>query len=298
MPLRHDARRGALMMLGATACFAVMGACVKALSPRYSFLELMFFRNFFSLPIVLVAGLRMGALLRTRRLVGHAGRAFTGMVAMGCSFFALSFLPLAEQTALNYTQPLFVILLAIPWLGERPGPARWGAVIIGFLGVLAIAAGKGAELGAGTGTTGGSGMLVGYLTAAMGGFFAALSTMLVRQLSATEASTTIVLWQALMMTAMTGLALPFFWTTPSWPDLGMLVLIGVIGGVGQVLNTEAFASAQVSSLGPYTYTGLLWAALLGWMLWGELPGLPMLAGSVLIVGAGVLILRSEFRRAR
>ncbi|MCR0980564.1 DMT family transporter [Roseomonas populi] len=304
MPLRHDARRGALMMLGATACFAVMGALVKGLSPRYAFLELMFFRNLFSLPIVLAVGLRAGALLRTRRLAGHAGRAFTGMVAMACAFFSLTLLPLAEQTALNYTQPLFVILLAIPWLGERPGPARWAAVIMGFIGVLAIAAGQGASHGgeaAGPGpgiALGGAGLLVGYLVAALGGFFAALSTMLVRQLSATEASATIVLWQSLMMTAMTGVALPFFWTTPSWPDLGLLVLIGLIGGMGQVLNTEAFASAQVSSLGPYTYTGLLWAGILGWLVWGELPGVAMLAGSVLIVGAGFLILRSEFRRAR
>lgn len=291
MVLRHDMRRGALLMLGATACFAVMGAVVKVLSARHAFLELMFFRNAFSLPIVLAAGLRTGALLRTRRLGGHAVRAVSGLMGMGCAFLALSMLPLADQTALNYTQPLFIILLAIPWLGERPGPARWAAVLIGFAGVLVIAAGQGLGTGAG--------LLAGYGVAALGGFFGALSTMLVRQLSATEASTTIVLWQALLMTGMTALALPLVWTTPGWADLGLLVLMGLIGGVGQVLNTEAFASAQVSSLGPYTYTGLLWAGLLGWLVWGEAPGLAMLAGSALIVGAGFLVLRGEFRgRAR
>ena len=287
MVLRHDMRRGALMMLGATACFAVMGAIVKLLSARHAFLELMFFRNALSLPIVLAAGLRTGALLRTRRLGGHAVRAVSGLMGMGCAFLALSLLPLADQTALNYTQPLFIILLAIPWLGERPGPARWAAVLIGFAGVLVIAAGQG--LGSG------SGLVAGYGVAALGGFFGALSTMLVRQLSATEASTTIVLWQALLMTAMTAVALPFVWTAPGWADLGLLVLVGLIGGAGQVLNTEAFASAQVSSLGPYTYTGLLWAGLLGWMVWGEAPGLAMLAGSALIVGAGFLVLRGEYR---
>ena len=287
MVLRHDMRRGALMMLGATACFALMGAIVKLLSARHAFLELMFFRNALSLPIVLAAGLRTGALLRTRRLGGHAVRAVSGLMGMGCAFLALSLLPLADQTALNYTQPLFIILLAIPWLGERPGPARWAAVLIGFAGVLVIAAGQG--LGSG------SGLVAGYGVAALGGFFGALSTMLVRQLSATEASTTIVLWQALLMTAMTAVALPFVWTAPGWADLGLLVLVGLIGGAGQVLNTEAFASAQVSSLGPYTYTGLLWAGLLGWMVWGEAPGLAMLAGSALIVGAGFLVLRGEYR---
>lgn len=287
MVLRHDMRRGALMMLGATACFAVMGAIVKVLSARHAFLELMFFRNALSLPIVLAAGLRTGALLRTRRLGGHAVRAVSGLMGMGCAFLALSLLPLADQTALNYTQPLFIILLAIPWLGERPGPARWAAVLIGFAGVLVIAAGQGLGSGAG--------LVAGYAVAALGGFFGALSTMLVRQLSATEASTTIVLWQALLMTGMTALVLPLVWTTPGWGDLGLLVLVGLIGGAGQVLNTEAFASAQVSSLGPYTYTGLLWAGLLGWMVWGEAPGVAMLAGSALIVGAGFLVLRGEYR---
>ncbi|WP_194152353.1 DMT family transporter [Muricoccus nepalensis] len=290
MVLRHDMRRGALMMLGATACFAVMGAIVKVLSARHAFLELMFFRNALSLPIVLAAGLRTGALLRTRRLGGHAVRAVSGLMGMGCAFLALSLLPLADQTALNYTQPLFIILLAIPWLGERPGPARWAAVLIGFAGVLVIAAGQGLGSGAG--------LVAGYAVAALGGFFGALSTMLVRQLSATEASTTIVLWQALLMTGMTALVLPLVWTTPGWGDLGLLVLVGLIGGAGQVLNTEAFASAQVSSLGPYTYTGLLWAGLLGWMVWGEAPGVAMLAGSALIVGAGFLVLRGEYRGRR
>jgi drug/metabolite transporter (DMT)-like permease len=290
MVLRHDVRRGALLMVGATACFAVMGMLVKMLSVRHAFLELMFFRNLLSLPIVLAAGLRTGALLRTRRLGGHALRASSGLMGMGCAFFALTLLPLADQTALNYTQPLFTILLVIPWLGERPGPARWAAVVIGFIGVLVIAAGQG--LGA---PDGGGSLILGYAVAAMGGAFGALSTLLVRQLSATEPSTTIVLWQALLMAGMTGLTLPFVWTTPGWADLGLLILMGIIGGVGQVLQTEAFASAQVSSLGPYTYTGLLWAGLLGWFVWGETPGVAMLAGSALIIGAGLIVLRSEFR---
>lgn len=291
MPLRHDMRRGALMMLGATACFALMGVFVKILSARLSFLELMFFRNLLSLPVVLAAGLGTGALLRTRRLGGHALRALSGMMGMGCAFLALTLLPLAEQTALNYTQPLFIILLSIPWLGERPGVMRWAAVGIGFLGVLVIAAGQGAGAWAG-------GPAAGYAIAALGGFFGALSTMLVRQLSATEPSTTIVLWQALLMTGMSALGLPFVWVTPGWGELGLLLAMGLVGGVGQVLNTEAFASAQASSLGPYTYSGLLWAGLLGWLVWGEAPGAAMLAGSALIVGAGFLVLRGEFGRGK
>ena len=150
----------------------------------------------------------------------------------------------------------------------------------------------------GQGLGSGTGLVAGYGVAALGGFFGALSTMLVRQLSATEASTTIVLWQALLMTGMSALGLPFVWVTPGWGELGLLLAMGLVGGVGQVLNTEAFASAQASSLGPYTYSGLLWAGLLGWLVWGEAPGAAMLAGSALIVGAGFLVLRGEFGRGK
>jgi drug/metabolite transporter (DMT)-like permease len=292
MPLRHDLRRGALLMLGSTLAFAVMGALVKTLSARYSFIELMFFRNGLSLPIVMLAGWRTGRLLSTRRIGGHALRASAGLIGMGCSFFSLTLLPLADQTALNYTQPLFVILLAIPWLGERPGPARWAAVGIGFLGVLSIAMGEGIF----GGSLQGERHAIGYVVAAAGGFFGALSTMLVRQLSESESSTTIVLWQALLMAGMTGLLLPFVWVTPSWGDLGLMIVVGLFGGIGQVMVTEAYASAQVSSLGPYGYAGLLWASILGWIMWGDAPGYAMLIGSLLIVGAGFIVLRSEFRR--
>ncbi|MFC7610375.1 DMT family transporter [Teichococcus aestuarii] len=143
MPLRHDVRRGALMMLGATALFTVMGALVKALGDRIPFPELMFFRNALALPVVLLIGLRRHVTLRTRRFPGHVARALTGTAAMSCSFFSLTVLPLAEQTALTYSTPLFVTILSIPFLGERPGIHRWGAVIAGFVGILIIAIGQG-----------------------------------------------------------------------------------------------------------------------------------------------------------
>ncbi|WP_376094191.1 EamA family transporter [Roseomonas sp. CCTCC AB2023176] len=286
--LRHDARRGALCMLGAAALFTVMSALAKHLSDRIPFNELMTFRCAFALPVTLFVGWRAGMFFRTRRLGGHALRSLAGICGMACGFYSLTLLPLADQIAVNYTQPLFVILLAIPWLGERPSPIRWAAVALGFVGVLVVALGQGAFSG--------SANTWGYAVAAIAGLFGGLATMLVRQLSATESSTTIVMWQSLLMTLMISVTVPFTWVTPSWTELGIMVLMGLVGGVAQVLLTEAYASAQPSSLGPFNYTGLIWAILLGWLVFGDTPSWPMLAGSALIVAAGFLVLRGETRR--
>ncbi|MCU0887224.1 MAG: DMT family transporter [Rubritepida sp.] len=291
--LRHDARRGALLMLAATALFTFMGALVKLVGDRIPFTEIMFFRSVLALPVVLVIVLRMGQgmHLATQRFPQHVLRAMTGTLAMGSSFYALTLLPLAEHTALTFTTPLFVTLLAIPLLGERVGIHRFGAVLLGFVGIIVIALGQGGFQGAVD-----PWVAFGMGVALLHGVFSAMTTLLVRSLSATERSTTIVLWQSLLMTVFAGLTLPFVWVTPTLPELGLLIAIGLVGGVAQVLLTEAFASAQVSSLGAYTYTGILWAVLLGWILFGAVPGWPTFLGAGLIVLASLYILHREIRR--
>ena len=295
MALRHNVKRGAICMLGAHALFTGMGVLVKDLSVTIPVVELMVFRSVFALPVLLAilwrSGLGIGT-LKTKRIGGHALRASTGIAAQSCGFFALTLLPLAEQTALGFTQPLFVTMLAIPLLGERVGIYRWSAVLVGFCGVLIIAAGQGA-LGGVAGAP-----VLGIGTAVAQGLFSALTTLLVRQLSATESSTTITLWQSLLMGGFTLVLLPFFWVTPSPLQWLLLILMGLIGGAAQWLLTEAWASAQVSSLAPYSYSALLWSVLFGWVAFGDVPGWSMLAGGVLIVAAGLYILHRELVRRR
>lgn len=292
MPLRHDIRRGALCMLAAHALFTCMSVLVKQLSDHIPLVELMFFRSAFALPVVALIALRGSGLatLRTRRLGGHALRAASGTAAQACGFFSLALLPIAEQTALNYTQPMFVTILAIPFLGEVVRIHRWSAVVVGFLGVVVIA------LGTGEGFVGGAALGIGV--AVTGGMFSACTTLLVRQLSSSETSTTITLWQSLLMSAFALVLLPFFWVTPSLGELGVLVVMGLIGGCAQWLLTEAYASSQVSAVAPYSYSGLLWSMLLGWVVFGDRPGFAMLMGSLLIVAAGLYILHRELVRRR
>ncbi|MBU8538481.1 DMT family transporter [Falsiroseomonas tokyonensis] len=295
MALRHDPKRGVVFMLLACALFAGMSVLVKDLAGRVHFLEQMFFRSFFALPVVVLIvvrriGLRgdLAGALRTRRFPGHVLRAMTGTAAQACSFYALAHLPLAEHTALTNTTPLFVTLLSIPLLGEKVGIHRGGAVVAGFCGIVVIALGQGAF----TGDFGGAARW-GILAALAHGMFSAGTTMLVRTLSATESSGTIVLWQSLLMTFFSLFWLPFVWVTPSVMDLLMLVAIGLIGGAAQTLLTEAWASAQVSFLAPYSYSALLWAVLFGWIVFGDVPGLATLAGALAIVLASLYIMHRE-----
>ncbi len=299
MPLRHNMRRGVVFMLGACALFSVMSALVKLLGDRIHFLEQMFFRSFLAMPVVMAIVLRansgrnLAEVLRTKRLPGHVLRALTGTMAMGCSFFALTLLPLAEHQALTNCTPLFATLLSIPLLGEKVGLHRGSAVVLGFLGIVIIAVGQGAFAGGLA-----EGAKWGFVAAVVHGVFSACTTLLVRGLSETEASTTIVMWQSLLMTCFTGLAMPFVWVTPSWNDLALLVAIGLLGGVAQVMLTEAWASAQVSAIAPYSYSALLWAILLGWIMFGDVPGLATLGGAALIVAASLYILHRELTVVR
>jgi drug/metabolite transporter (DMT)-like permease len=299
MPLRHDIRRGVLLMLAACALFTLMSALIKALGDRIPVVEIMFFRSLLAVPVVLlvVARTRRGArivdTLRTKRFPGHFLRACTGTAAQACSFYALTLLPLAEQQALTNTTPLFITLLSIPFLGEKVGIHRGGAVVLGFAGILVIAIGQGAFSG-----NLDAAAQVGFAVALAHGVFSAGTTMLVRTLSATEASTTITLWQSLLMTGFAAVLLPFYWVTPSWQELGLLIVIGILGGAAQVMLTEAWASAQVSALAPYSYSSLLWAILFGWIAFGDIPGVLTIAGAALIVVASLYILHRELQRRR
>ncbi len=294
MPLRHDMRRGVAFMLGSCAIFTFMSMLVKMLGDRIHFTEQMFFRCALALPVVMLIVMRaqrgkpvIGA-LKTKRFPGHLLRAITGTIAQGASFYALTVLPLAEQTALTNTTPIWVTLLSIPFLGEKVGIHRGGAVVVGFLGILVIALAQGAFTGDLH-----CAALWGIIAAVAHGLFSAGTTLLVRALSATEASTTIVLWQSLLMTGFISLTMPFFWVTPGWQDLLLLIAIGLLGGVAQVMLTEAWASAQVSALAPYSYSSLLWAILFGWIAFGHIPGIGTLLGAGLIIAASLYILHRE-----
>jgi drug/metabolite transporter (DMT)-like permease len=196
-------------------------------------------------------------------------------------------LPLTDATALQFTSPLFMTALSAMFLAERVGRHRWAAVVIGFVGVLIMARPVPGHLNL-------EGVTLGILSA----LGAAGAMVTIRQIADTERGPTIVFYFTLGGVALGLVGSAFHWVTPDPLTLAMLILAGLFGGVGQLLLTEALRNAPVGVVAPFDYTQLVWAAGLGFLVWGELPHPLTLIGAVIVAGSGVYILHRELRRFR
>jgi drug/metabolite transporter (DMT)-like permease len=274
-------------LLGAVLLFAVMDTLIKGLSPDFGTFQIIFFRSLFALVPIGFAVMRAGgpAVLRTRRPAGHVLRSLVGLGAMISFFAALRYMPLADVYAISFAAPLFLTALSVPVLGEAVGWRRWTAVLVGFAGVLVV-----------IGPTSGVFSPVALLALA-GAFFYALAMLLVRRLSRTEGNATIVLYFTLTCVAAGGIGMIPDWVTPERPgQVAMLIGVGIVGGMAQLLLTNAFRLAPAAVIAPLEYTALFWGLLFGWMFFGELPTEALLLGGPLIVASGLYILHRETRR--
>jgi drug/metabolite transporter (DMT)-like permease len=283
---REEIRTGIFYMVGAVFVFSVVNALVKWEEARYPLDEVVFFRCLFALipctALVLSAG--GFATLRTHRLGEHVGRALLQFVSMTSIFAAFGMMPLADAIAIGFSSPLFLTMLSIPLLGERVGRHRWGAVLVGFAGVLLMAR---------TGGFSGGGLSLGAGLALASAAIGAAVTIAVRRMTLTEASATLVTYQALFTTILSALLLPFGWRTPGWQDGLMLAAIGVSSGVGQYWWTQAFRFAPAAVAAPFSYLSLVWSLLWGYLVWGDLPTTGLLAGGAVVVASGLYILYRE-----
>jgi drug/metabolite transporter (DMT)-like permease len=282
---RDDVRRGILYVCAATFVFSSFNVVVKFLSDVYPIAELVFFRSFFALFPVLYLVWRAGgaAALRTKRPVAHLVRAAIWLTSFCCSFSSLHLLPLADAVAFSFAAPLFLTALSVPILGERVGPHRWGAVLFGFLGVLVMARPSGDVL------------QLGSLFGIGNSLFFALGSLSVRQLSRTESSVSIVFYTQLFGAALSGLATPFSWTMPSWPDALAMIGTGLAGGISQYWMTQAYRYAPAAVIAPFTYSAIIWATIFGYLVWSDLPTSAVLAGATIVMASGLYILHRETR---
>lgn len=280
---RAEVLQGIGLITLAMALLSAMDAVVKWLSPDYSTIQLMFFRSVFAFlplaPLVLRDG--WAGSLRTQRLGTHALRSLFGISALGCFFWSLSLLPLADATAITFAAPLFVTALSLPLLGEVVRARRWIAVAVGFLGVLVMV-----QPGVGVFQPA---ALLPLATA----LFLALMVIQVRKLTRTDSNTTIVLYYTIMSTLVTGAVVPFYWVTPGLTDFLLLAAIGVLGGLGQLALTAAFRRAEASILAPFDYTAMVWAVLFGFLVWGELPASNIWLGVAIVIASGIYIIYRE-----
>ncbi|MEO5337331.1 MAG: DMT family transporter [Magnetospirillum sp. WYHS-4] len=263
--------RGALMVVAACFLFTLVAVMIRIVTREVDPVEVAFFRNFFGLVFVLPWVLRLkGGLFRTGRLGLHALRAAIGVCATIAWFMALAVMPLAEATALSFTSPLFATLGAGLLLGEKVDARRWLAVGIGFAGAMVV-------LQPGLGALRLDSLLALAAAACMAG-----SALSVKTLSRSETPATVVFYMGLIGSPLALLpALPV-WTAPSptaWPYLAG---IGLCAMLGQMLMVRGMAAADASAIMPFDFSRLIFAALAGAVLFGEMPDLWTWTGSGLI----------------
>lgn len=276
-------------MLGATVLFALSQVVTKWQVAQFSFAEVLFFRNLGSLAIcaLLVLPRRGLDVFATERLGAYIGRSAVQWVAQSAITIAFGMMSLGGAVAINFSSPLFATLAAAIWLKEKVGRVRGAVLATGFLGVLLVASPD-----AGT-------FQIGALFALANAVLYGSVTAVVRGMSKTESADTQIMYQMVLLTLMFAAALPVFgFAWPAHIDLTALVLNGVLNGVGQYWWTRALSLAPASAVTPIYYFSLVWAMILGFVVWGDVPSLTLLAGSAVVVGSGLALFWHESARSQ
>ncbi|MCB1960864.1 MAG: DMT family transporter [Rhodocyclaceae bacterium] len=281
--------RGIALLVAAVLCFVLLDSTSKSLSQHWPVSLVVWIRYSVHLALMTILlaprhGLR---LIATRRPGLQVLRALCLLVTSWFIVAALARMPLAETTAIIFTAPLLVTLLARFMLGEQVSALRWLAVGIGFAGVLVMVRPDSAALPA-------AGIALAFIGAC--GF--ALYQVLTRTLSPTERPLTLLYYTALVGTAGMTVALPWYWggPIPNAPQMLLMLAMGCLGGLGHFLLIRAFSLAPASLLSPILYVQLAWATLIGWLLFDQLPDPARLAGITIIAAAGVLTAVDARRR--
>lgn len=269
---------GALNIIMASVMFAFMGALIKAASVSLNSGMVVFFRNAVALVIMIPAlyGSSNVGMLKTGEIRLHLVRSLTGLAAMYFYFHTLTKLPLAEAVLLSYTSPVFIPFVANIWLGEKINARLLSAMLIGFAGVVLI-------MKPGTGM---------FQPAAFfglaAGAVASVSMVSIRRMAATEPPFRIVFYYTLIATVASALPLPWAWTTPDREIWIILFAMGIFACLGQLFVTRGYTLAPSAQIGPFTYSTVLFAAVIGFFIWGEKVDLFTLGGGILIFAAGIL----------
>ncbi|TYT75703.1 DMT family transporter [Desulfobotulus mexicanus] len=275
---------GALFLTLAGFFLALMGAIVKAVSAEMSNSMVVFFRNaatcFFIIPqLFLGPGSRLG--LKTSHFSLHLLRCCSGLAAMYAYFYALSVLPLGEAVLLSYTSPLLTPVVARVWLKEPLGPVHAAGGLIGFLGILLILRPGFHEIHPAA------------LVALVSAFFASIAMASVRKMGSTEPPFRVVAWFTILATLFSAPAALSSWQTPDLSLAGLFFCLGAVGFVAQLFLTYGYGMAPSARIGPFTYTTVFFASILGTILWAEVLHPMTILGGLLIVGGGILAGRSK-----
>ncbi|MGR3761133.1 DMT family transporter [Roseobacteraceae bacterium NS-SX3] len=275
----------------AIGLFTLLSAIIKATSEDVPAGQAVFFRSFFAIPVI-VAWLAMRGDLRhglkAKQPLNHVLRGVLGTTAMGMTFMGLGMLPLPEVTAIGYATPIFTLILAALLLGERIRLVRLSAVAVGLAGVLVMLWPRlGTSSLGDTATLGALLILVATLARAM-------VQIHIRRMVMTEHTAAIVFYFSATASGLSLLTLPY-WVMPDWDVLALLTGAGLVGGVAQILVTSSYRFGPASMLAPYDYTSMLFAIVIGYIWFAELPTVVMLAGATLVIAGNALVIWRERR---
>lgn len=276
------------------AIFSLMNAAAKLAERAGASLgEIVFWRQ--AGAALLIAGVITAgpgiASVRTDRFGAHVLRAVVGLTAMGFTFYAILSLPLAEVTTIGFSIPVFATVLGALVLKEPTGWHRWGAVILGFVGVLIVMS---PDFRPGHGGV----PLWGALAGLAGAFGTANISILIRNMGKSEAPLTIVFWFSALSLLPLGLIYLFVAQAHPPATWGWMVAVGLLGGLAQLAMTASLKLGPVSVVVPMDYASLIWATLLGWLVFETLPSSTTWIGAPVIVASGLYIIWREHVRRR
>lgn len=275
--------KGALLLVLGEGLLAVMAAMIKHLSDTLPVEMIVFGRNLIGLAVLLPVLVASGGIrdLRTSHLRLHFIRGFTGVTAMFCFFFTIAHIPLAEAVLVKMTVPFFLPLVAWLWLKDRISGYTWAAIVLGFVGVGVI-------LRADEGVVDPV-----MLVALAGAAIMSVAKVSIRRMAASEPPHRVVFYFSLFATLLSALLLLRVQQMPTGTEMLWLLAIGSVAIAGQFAMTTAYQLARPGQVGVYNYSAVVWAALLGWLFWGETLVLSTVLGTLLIIGAGIWNLKSR-----
>ncbi len=285
MPL-HQTNLGVFYLLAAIGLISLVDTICKFYTDELHAMMLVW--GYFVGITFFVAGYfgsrRQFALFHSDRPALQIARSGFLVLSIASLFVSLTYLPIAEATAIGFTGPLFITALSVPFLGERVGWHRWLAVFIGLAGVLVIV------------RPGGTVWHWSAGMALLGAICFAFFQLITRRLASQDRHQTTLLYTSIGGTAWASLIVPFFWTTPTTGQLAMFLIIGAMGAGAHYFMVQAFSRAEASLLAPFNYSKLIWVVILGYLVFDDLPSLDTLIGSAIIATAGLYVLYREGRR--
>jgi drug/metabolite transporter (DMT)-like permease len=285
-PKSGDVARAAALVSAGSLTLVVMATVVKYLGNELPAMEILFFRSaigfLFVLPLFARDPLEP---FRTKRPGMHLLRGAVGAVGNACFFWTITHMLLADAMALQFSRPLFMIPLAVFLLGETVGLRRTVVAAVGFVGIVLYA----------RPFTGGfePDAFVGALGALAGG----LVVICIKRLATTEPTRVIMFYYALWNALFALIPAALFWVTPTWSQLALLTVVGILGIGGQSLITHGLTMGEATVLVPLDYSRIIYSAVLGYLLFNEIPGPWSFAGMALIVACSLYLVLTERRRA-